>query len=308
MFLQTSLIFLLYFFLMIVASAYSYITVASLVTSYRQPVRSVMYIYKQSYEPPAIIVYPESEDTFIYCYFSVKKNTSIDEIPIYQNNNCSKHEYSYVSKIHNESRIVLVFKGPANVSIGEKNEFYFRLDLASRSYSNLDYRVYDTFDNFMSKIEQTNIQKFLLDIELLYPLYRLGGDFVNFVKLDKTIDRTINNGVHVTFRVDINLARLIPRANDNTSDEVIAFVEWGDPILEESQQIVSTTIWNTLGSLCAMFLALAKVWSFGKNWVFKIWRTFKKDLIYKQINSEREEFLKTMKGKEQDEEDKNEDK
>ena len=58
----------------------------------------------------------------------------------------------------------------------------------------------------------------------------------------------------MTFEVVTNLARLIPRANDDTIDEVDAYIEWADPLLTESQEIVSTTIWNTLGSLCAMFL------------------------------------------------------
>ena len=297
---KTSLLFLLYFSLMLVAVAYAYILITSLVTSYQQPVRSVMYIYKKAYDPPAIIIYPEYNDTFVFCDFYVKKNTGDEEVPVYDNNNCSIHEYSYFSRIHDENRRVLVFKGPSKVSIGEKNKFYFLLNLSNRTYSNLDYRVYDTYECFMTEVGQKNMQDLLLRIEMDYPLYRLAGDFVNFVKLDKTIDTALNNQQSVTFQVEINLARLIPRANDITSDEVVAFFEWGDPILEESQEIISTTIWNTLGSLCAMFLALAKVWGFGKNWILKIWRTYKRDVKYKKLHSERREFLKTLDTKEQD--------
>ena len=285
---------------MTVAVAYSYVTIASLVTSYNKPVRSVLYIYKKAYDPPAIIIYPENSDIFVSCDFSVKKNNGEKDLPVYTDNNCSINEYSYFSNIHNESRKVLVFKGPSHVLIGEKNKFYFLLNLTNRLFSNLDYRVFDTFNDFKNQIGELSPQKLFLQIEMLYPLYRLAGDFVNFVKLDKTIDRTLNNEKHVTFQVEINLARLIPRANDNTSDEVFAFFEWGDPILEESQEIITTTVGNTLGSLCAMFLALAKVWSFGKNWIFKAWRTYKRDIKYKRIHSERQEFLKTMEVKEKE--------
>ena len=91
MFLQTSLVFVLYFFLMLVAVAYTYITVESLVTSYQQPVRSYMSTFKKRFDPPAIIVYPEELDAFLYCDFEVKKDNGDKELPIYDDNNCSNN-------------------------------------------------------------------------------------------------------------------------------------------------------------------------------------------------------------------------
>lgn len=301
MFLQTSLVFVLYFFLMLVAVAYTYITVESLVTSYQQPVRSYMSTFKKRFDPPAIIVYPEELDAFLYCDFEVKKDNGDKELPIYDDNNCSKTEFQYYSRVHKQHRKVLVFKGPANVALGEKNHLLFMLNLTNRTVSNLEFRVYDTFETFMGQIRDQTIQSILLDIEESFPVYMLAGDFANFVKLDKTIDRTILNKRFVTFEVVTNLARLIPRANDDTIDEVDAYIEWADPLLTESQEIVSTTIWNTLGSLCAMFLALGKVWMYGKNWILKIWRTYKRNVKYKRRYTEHQEFLKTIEVKQEDE-------
>ena len=150
--------------------------------------------------------------------------------------------------------------------------------------------------------QTVRIQSISLDTELrVFQFMMLAGDFANFVKLDKTIDRTILNKRFVTFEVVTNLARLIPRANDDTIDEVDAYIEWADPLLTESQEIVSTTIWNTLGSLCAMFLALGKVWMYGKNWILKIWRTYKRNVKYKRRYTEHQEFLKTIEVKQEDE-------
>ena len=297
MFLKASLIFILYFFLMLVAVAYTYITVESLVTSYDQPVRSYMSTFKKKFEAPAIIFYPEELDEFLSCDFEVKKDNGDKELPIYDRNNCSIKVFHYFSFVHNQLRKVYVFKGPANVALGEKNHLLFMLNLTNRTVSKLEFRVYDTFDTFMGKVNDESIQSVLLDIEEQHPVYMLAGDFANFVKLDKTIDRTLRNERLATFRVVTNLARLIPRADDNTVDEVDAYIEWADPMLTESQEIISTTIWNTLGSLCAMFLALGKVWMYGKNWILKIWRTYKRNEKYKRRYTEHQDFLKTIEVK-----------
>ncbi|KAI6653253.1 putative membrane protein [Oopsacas minuta] len=294
LFLQTFLVFVLYFFLMLVAFGYTFITVESLVLSYTYPVRSVTYTYKQEFKPPSIIIYPDIDDTFISCDFEVKKNNGDKLLPDYTDVNCSMMEYNYFSHTHNNTRKVLAFKGPARVQLGEKNVFHFQLNLTNRSVSNLEFRVYNTFENFKNEAGRKTPEVFLQEIEENNPVYMLAGDFANFVKLDKTIDQTLNNKIYVTFQVTTNLARLIPGVNNSRSDEVIAEFEWADPILEESQELVSTTVWNTLGSLCAMFLALGKVWLYGKNWIFKIWRTYKRSEKYKRRYTERQEFLKTL--------------
>ena len=283
---------------MLVAFAYTYITVESLVTSYKQPVRSYMSTFTKKFDAPAIIFYPEKLDEFLSCSFEVKKDNENKELPVYVQNNCSKNEFHYFSHVHNHNRTVLVFKGPENVELGEKNHLLFMLNLTNRTVSNLEFRVFDTFETFMEEVV-VDVQKILAGIEKTYPVYMLAGDFANFVKLDKTIDRTLKNERFVTFQVVTNLARLIPRADDNTIDEVDAYIEWADPLLVESQEIISTTIWNTLGSLCAMFLALGKVWLYGKNWILKIWRTYKRNAKYKRRYTEHQDFLKTIEVKQE---------
>ena len=278
---------------MIVAGAYTYITVNALVISYNQPVRSVLYTYQKKYDPPAVVIYPEDKDEFIFCDYEIKKYNGDKDMPIYTPNNCSMHEYLYFSHIHNALRKALVFKGPTYVELGEKNHFVFRLNLTNRTISKLEYRIYNTFDSFNDEINSKNQQKVFGNIEMNYPMNVFAGDFVNFVKLDKTIDKTLYHGDYINFEVTLNLARMIPRFEDETSDDLHAFIEWGDPILEESQEIVSTNVWNTLGSLCAMFLALGKVWLYGKYWIQKVWRTYKRHGKNKRRYTEHQEFLKS---------------
>ena len=91
--------------------------------------------FKKRFDPPAIIVYPEELDAFLYCDFE-KKDNGDKELPIYDDNNCSKTEFQYYSRVHKQHRKVLVFKGPANVALGEKNHLLFMLNLRNRTVSN----------------------------------------------------------------------------------------------------------------------------------------------------------------------------
>ena len=40
---------------------------------------------------------------------------------------------------------------------------------------------------------------------------------------------------------------------------------------------------------------------YGKNWILKIWRTYKRNVKYKRRYTEHQEFLKTIEVKQEDE-------
>ena len=65
-----------------------------------------------------------------------------------------------------------------------------------------------------------------------------------------------------------------PRPLDNRStDPLVVLFEWKSPTYEYIQDILSTTIWNTLGSLAGVFVTLIKAGEYFYAWIKRMRRS-----------------------------------
>lgn len=65
-----------------------------------------------------------------------------------------------------------------------------------------------------------------------------------------------------------------PRPSDNRStDPLVVLFEWKSPTYEYIEDILSTTIWNTLGSLAGVFVTLIKAGEYFYAWIKRMRRS-----------------------------------
>lgn len=274
---------------MSIAFAYAFQSISSLVDSYENPVRSVEYKVVTEYLPSVILIYPEDSDTFLGCemIFNVKPRGDINH-----QKNCTIQNFTFFSYRYNKSRNVFAFKGPIDVYNGERLKVIFRLNLTVREESsNLEYRLFSDWYTFERLQEYKSVNEIADEVEINNPINQLAGGYSNFISLDKTVAHKLNGDNVVEY---IQTSHIAPLIKDYNISQLVAYFEWADPILETSLELISTTVWNSLGSLFAIFLAIGKFTDYGKYWIHKLQRTRRRHIHYKMIMNERNSLINSI--------------
>ena len=98
----------------------------------------------------------------------------------------------------------------------------------------------------------------------------------SWVKIYKIIRRDAGSRTNLSdFYLNTDFSKYSdPRDPENrTTDPLVVLFEWKSPTYEFIADILSTTIWNTLGSLAGVFVTLIKAGEYFYAWIKRLRRS-----------------------------------
>ncbi|CAI8049133.1 Proton-activated chloride channel [Geodia barretti] len=189
--------------------------------------------------------------------------------------NCSTFiNVTFTSSLVNENRTAMVFRGPTRVNLKQSLWLNFSIDTTKREFGAMEFLIFSDWRDLdaMTAAERAN---YLAQEEAKQPLYTLPAGFRSWVKIYKIMRR---DGAAKTNLSDFYLITDFSKYNDprplenRTSDPLLVLFEWKSPTYEYIEDILSTTIWNTLGSLAGVFVTLIKAGEYFYAWIKRMRR------------------------------------
>ena len=183
---------------------------------------------------------------------------------------------TFHSTLINQNRTALVFRGPTQVKMKQSLQLSFSLDTTKREFGAIEYLLFNGWWalEVMSARQMSN---FLSDQEAREPLYTVPAGFRSWIKMFYIIRKDSGSKKNISeFYLNTDFSAYHdsrPILNRTTSPVVVLF-EWKSNTYEFISELVSTNVWNTLGSLAGVFVTLAKAAEYFKDWIKRLrrWR------------------------------------
>lgn len=275
----------LYFIFMVIAAVVAFFSIQALFLSYHHRVRSVHTVYVDKYHIIGIAFFPDQHATYNSCEFKYANDlqnggynhwTSLQppgQVCTYTN--VSFHSHSLL-----RNRTALVFNGPTLVHLKQSLAVHFQMDTTAQEFSAIQYTLLGHWDQVLEKSEEERAS-YVAKQEQQVPLFTASAGFRTWIKMSYTlrsnnIDRNISD-----FSIHADLAIYNDRRNDSDRgmSPLFAVFEWKGDTYDYVTEILSTTVWNTLGSMAAVFITLIKVGEYANRWIKRMRRERKKKLL-----------------------------
>ena len=286
----------LYFILMVIAAVIAFYSIETVIVSYQHRVRTVQYITVDEYHTIGIALFPQNFAKFNRCEFLYgddlaphKHNWSVIQPP-YQA--CNYTHVTFRSRLVNQNRTAVIFHGPTLVKWKQSLAIHFRIDTTVREFSAIEYLLLEEWHTKMN--ESPDVQAdYLAEMEYTMPLFTLPAGFRSWVKMAYVIRNDGPGSKNLSdFVITSDFATYTGWYNSdskNNSAPIYALFEWKTNTYEYFTEILSTTIWNTVGSLTGVFVALMKAGEYCQKLVQRIRRDRKKkQLKLKELEEERQ--------------------
>lgn len=286
----------LYFILMVVAAVIGFYSIETVILSYQHKVRTVQYITVEKYHTIGIAIFPQDFAKFDRCNFIYGD----DLAPNY--NSTSHHspnqtcEYTFVtfhSKLVNTNRTAMVFHGPTLVREKQSLGIHFTINTTARQFSAMEYLLLEEWHVKMYEPHEQQA-KYLQEMEYAMPLHTVPAGFRSWIKMSYVIRNDGPGSKNLSdFVVSTDFGTYTGWYNGNAKNNsapIYALFEWKTDTFEFFTEILSTTIWNTLGSLAGVFITLVKAGEYCEKLIGRIKRDqIKKKLKLKELEKERQQ-------------------
>jgi hypothetical protein len=292
---------LLYFMFFAIAGVFAFYSIEALVLSYNHRVRTASYITVEEYAPIGIAVFPQDFATYEGCQFKYGDDLSphggnwTPLTPADVLDNCSTFiNVTFTSSLVNENRTAMVFRGPTRVNLKQSLWLNFSIDTTKREFGAMEFLIFSDWRD-LNAMTAAQRASYLAQEEAKEPLYTLPAGFRSWVKIYKIMR---HDGATKTNLSDFYLITDFSKYNDprppenRTSDPLLVLFEWKSPTYEYIEDILSTTIWNTLGSLAGVFVTLIKAGEYFYAWVKRMRRERRKKLLkLQEMEEERQRMM-----------------
>ena len=273
----------LYFVFIVVGLIVAFFSIQALFLSYHNRVRSVRTVSVNTYDVIGIAFFPNQFATYNSCQFMYADDLSgSDKWKSLQppGQFCTYTNVSFYSQSLQRNRTAMVFNGPTLVHLKQSLMVYFSVNTSTRDYSAIQYTLLGHWDQVLHRSKQDQ-QKYLSEQEHLLPLFYVSPGFRTWIKMVFMLWDTKNEHNISSFRIHADMSAYNDRRNlsDRVISPLCAVFEWKGDRFEYVTEILSTTAWNTLGSLAGVFIALIKVGEFTQNWIKRVQREKKKKLL-----------------------------
>lgn len=288
----------LYFLLMVIAAVIAFYSIESVIVSYQHRVRSVQYITVEEYYTIGIAMFPQDFAKFNRCEFIYG-----DDLAPGNKNSSSIHpsnqtcQYSFVnfhSKLVNMNRTAMVFHGPTLVRQKQSLGIHFTINTTVRQFSAMEYLLLEDWHYKMNRPHEEQAE-YLANMEYAMPLHTVPAGFRSWIKMSYLIRNEGPGSTNLSdFVVNTDFGTYTgwynsdDRGRNNTAP-IYALFEWKTDTFEYVTEILSTTIWSTVGSLAGVFVTLVKAGEYFEKLVRRIKRDRKKkQLKLKELEEERQ--------------------
>ena len=272
----------LYFVFMVVAAVVVFFSVDALIISYHHKVRSIQDITVDHYLTIGIAIFPEHLAHYDRCEFlyadALHPGDKTELEP--PNQICTHTNVTYFSRMLRRNRTAMVFDGPTLVQRKQSLALSYTVDTPSGDYSAVEYLLLGNWDQVRGNL--TEQASYLADIETQRPLSTVPAGFRTWIKMSYTVynraggDRNISD-----FTVSADLSSYNKRNDSEQSSTapLLVLFEWKGDTYQYVTDILSTTAWNTVGSLAGVFVALIKVGEYSQRWIKRLRRERKKKYL-----------------------------
>ncbi|XP_041106533.1 proton-activated chloride channel isoform X2 [Polyodon spathula] len=263
----------IYLLLMAVAVFLAYQTITDFREKLKHPVMSVRYKKVDRFEAPGIALYP-GKAQLLSC-----KHHYHDQIPPLVNPGqlgevqCLTERINYTDPYTNHTtKQALIVKGPTDVRKRELIFLQFHQNETEQDFSAIGYLLFYSYQEFSDSPDKA---QFMKDTESSYSIWTFSGGFRTWVKMSLVKTSEKDGGESVEFRQESSVVKYSDQRPDSEKGNELFFVvfEWRDPFIQEVRDIITANPWNTIASLCGVFLALFKAADFAKlsvKWMIKI--------------------------------------
>ncbi len=288
----------LYFGFMVTAAVVAFFTIDALIVSYRHRVRSIQEVTVERYTTIGIAMFPKPLARFDFCKFMYAddlhpedNNRSEIQPP---NQICTYTNLTFYSHLVNRNRTAMIFNGPTLVRLKQSLALHFTMDTTTGDYSAIEYLLLGYWDQVLNKSGAQQAE-YLTEIEQSRPLFTVPAGFRSWIKMFWTIyNRGSASGNFSDFAVHSDLASYNNPRNltERTTSPLLVLFEWKGDTFEYVTDILSTSPWNTVGSLAGVFVILIKVGEYANRWIKRMRRERKK----KHVRAEQieEQHRKTL--------------
>ena len=262
--LRTLFIPLAYFMLMAVAVAYAVYIIMSLLHSYLHPVQYSNYHTTSCYPAIGIAIIPDFSN-FLDCEYRYYDDYSPN--PVVPTRQCEYFNISFTSKLSNTTRHAMVFKGPTNVTQRQSLGVHFTINTTQREFNAIEYFAFYQWSSIINK--SLDEQRLILsDFEDRNTLFRFPAGFKTWVEMSY-IEQHGVKGKSIEFGMEISLAKYQHSTYNNSTDldACTVYFEWASSQYVFIEEMMSTSIWTSLGAMCGVFMMLLKAAESLKAWI-----------------------------------------
>ena len=284
---------LLYFLFMCLAGVVAFYSISGLIVSYRHKVRSVEYVTVDAFRTIGIAMFPETFASFENCEFLYHDDLSPGRdnwstiVPPDQL--CKYRNITFFSNLIKEDRDAIVFDGPTLVNLKQSLAIHFTIDTTTRNFSGMEYLLMGNW-HAVKDLSYDEQSQYLQSVEQSKPLNTVPAGFRTWVKMSYVVRKEDGGNISdFTVTPDFSTYNDWRNISDRTDNVIYAVFEWKSNSYEYVHEIVSTTIWSTLGSLAGIFITLVKVGEYCQRWVQRLRREKRKKLQkLKELEEEQE--------------------
>lgn len=271
----------LYFAFMVVAAVVVFFSVDALVESYQHKVRSIQDVTVEYYRTIGIALFSQRSATFVSCEFLYADTLYPDEERWNQlqppNQICEHSNVTFFSRMLNRNRTAMVFKGPTLVRLKQSVALHFTMNTSGENHSAIEYLLLGYWDHVWDK-SPSDQANYLTESEEEKPLFSVPAGFRTWIKMSYTIYNHGSAARNISdFNVHSDLALINNWWNGSETGKIVhaplmVLFEWKGDTYEYITDILSTNVWNTVGSMAGMFVALIKVGEYSYRWIKRMRR------------------------------------
>ncbi len=291
----------LYFMLMIIAAVIAFYSIESLILSYQHKVRTVKYVTVDEYYTIGIALFPQNFAKFDHCEFIygddlAPRNKNSSEIHP-ANQTCRYSFVTFHSRLVNTNRTAMIFHGPTLVKKKQSLGIHFTINTTTRQFSAMEYLLLEDWHYKMHRPLEEQVE-YLAEMEYAMPLYTVPAGFRSWIKMSYLIRNDGAGSKNLSdFVINTDFGTYTGWYNNkngssNNSAPIYALFEWKTDTYEYVTEILSTTVWNTIGSLAGVFITVVKAGEYCEKLLQRIRRDRrKKRLKLKELEAERQEKM-----------------
>lgn len=273
----------LYFVFMVVAAVVVFFSVNALIVSYHHKVRSIQDVTVDHYRTIGIALFPEHRARYEGCEFLYADALHPGEGnwsgPQPSDQTCTHTNVTFYSAMQQRNRTAMVFNGPTLVHRKQSLAVHYTVNTESDNFSAIEYLLLGYWDHVLNESSAAQAE-YLTKVEKARPLSTVPAGFRTWIKMSYTIHNS-GGGQNISdFTTSADLASYNKRnSSDQATAPLLVLFEWKGNTYEYVTDILSTTAWNTVGSLAGVMVALIKVGEYAKQWINRVRRERKKKFL-----------------------------
>ncbi|KAI0220511.1 hypothetical protein LSAT2_028005, partial [Lamellibrachia satsuma] len=265
----------------------TYSMVKDLITSMKNPVRSVHYRKVTDYEAPGEYLRAIRLVDNIYSYYYYYYILRMSDLDLV-NLNCSFTRLQYEDPHYpGTERDVIVVRGPTSFAKREAIFLHFALEDETRDFFTVSYFVFPGYDVFNVSADQGSK---LVNYHRVVPTFALSSGLRMWIKLIMSEAHLMDQTNRTEFRVEYSVVKFWDRRNATQQEKHLFFIffEWKNNIIEQSVLLYTTTPWSIGAGLCGVFLTIHR----GFQLAQVAYRKFQKE---KRRRTTRKQTLRELK-------------